>query len=172
MLIVNDVNPCELKRFIEGLTPNELTYYDIQNDKISETKLFIQGALDDDKLVGIGGVAVWYRCLPHLFFMIKEPYQGKGLGGIFARGNIEYANKHNLPFLFGSAKIKNVKSIKIVIGQGYREVYSDGENFYSILIFDKKYSFVKNALQIILPIYHTPIGKLVRLLKKIKRLRL
>ena len=172
MLQIHEVTKSEIINYLLTLTSKELEYYDIQNDKISETFIFARGAWDGEKLVGIGGLAVWYRCLVHLYFMVKQPYQGQGLGRQFAALNVEYARENNVPFLFGSAKLANVKSIKIVVNHGYEKVYDDGENYYSILLLNKKYAFVKFLLKIALPIYSTRIGKWIRLLKKIKRLGL
>ncbi len=163
---IDKVNKDQLHKFLKDLTDNELRYYDIQNDRIPETMFYINGAWDGDKLVGIGGLAVWYKTLPHLFFMIKEEYQGQGLGRKFSELNIEYAKTHNISFLFGSAKLKNTPSIKIVVNLGYKKVYSNGVDFFSILIIDKKAIWVKYFLRIIIPLYCTKLGDVARFLRK------
>jgi RimJ/RimL family protein N-acetyltransferase len=156
----------EIENYLLTLTSKELEYYDIQNDRIPETFIFAMGAWDSNKLVGIGGLAMWYGVLPHAFYMIKEAYQGNRLGSKFADLNVEFAKDNKLPFITGSAKVANTRSISIVKSHGYKKVWSDGENYFSILLLNRKYWPVKLFLRVMLPLYNSPLGNAVKVFRR------
>lgn len=161
----------QIDKFISSLNAEELKYYDIQNDRILDTVIYVKGAYRDGELAGIGGIATWYRLFPHCFYMIKQSHQSQGIGSEFADACISYA-KGRLPFIVGSSKIENGRSIKIVKNRGYEKVWETHEDFYSILLLNIRYRWVKRFLQIAVPLYHSPLGYLIKPLKKIRRLRL
>lgn len=172
LLRLDNVNHKDLSAFLQSLTKKEMRYYNIYEDKIIETNFFMKGFYDDDRLVAVGGLAKWYRLFPHAFYMIKEEYQGRGIGTKFSELNLQYAIKKDMPFIFGSAKLDNIRSIKIITKLGYKKVWADNENYYSILLLKPNWAFVKVFLKIVLPIYSTPLGNWIKVLKKNKRLGL
>ena len=159
MLYMGKVSPKDIEIFIQSLTTKETEYYDIQNDHIPETFIYANGAWDDDKLVGIGGLAKWYKIFPHPFYMIKESHQGNRLGSRFADLNVAYAKEKGIPFLLGTVKNGNFRSMKIITNRGHEKICIVNGEYYNILVLDKKWGWIKIILRFLLPFYS--VGKYI-----------
>jgi GNAT superfamily N-acetyltransferase len=160
----------ELKEFLNSLTVEELGQYNILNDDILHNYIYLEKVHKDNKLIAIGGIAKWYRLFPHLFFMVKTEYQSKGIGSQLGDKALEYANIHRLPFMVGAAKYSSPRSLKIIHKLGYRRVWDDGIIYYSVLLLNKRWSFIRILLKAFVPLYCSPLGKPIKYLKEIGRL--
>ena len=70
-MLIHNISPDEVKKFIATLTTVETKYYDIKKEKHLEYALLVNGYEDNGELVGIGGIDKYYNLIPHTFYMIK-----------------------------------------------------------------------------------------------------
>lgn len=152
----------EITAFLNNLTEQELSDYDILQDNILKNAVCIQKIYRDNKLVAIGGVANWYHMFPHTFYMVKTDYQSQGIGREIGKQTVDYAKDHKLPFMMAIVKMSNIRSFKIFKQLGYMRLYNDRKLYYSILLLDKRWDWFAQLLKLLLPIYNSPIGKIVK----------
>jgi RimJ/RimL family protein N-acetyltransferase len=133
---LSEIEKIELNSFFESLTESELKYYKIKDDKVLDSLEYIQYYRNGNNIYGIGGIAKWYKVIPHTFYMLKENYQGRGIGKILALMNIEYAKKH-LTYLTTIVDKENIKAVKIADKTGFKLVGQDNSKYYYIKSFKK-----------------------------------
>lgn len=160
----------ELKEFLNNLTIEELGQYNILNDDIAHNYVYLEKVYRNNELIAIGGIAKWYRLFPHLFFMVKTEYQSQGIGSKLSNQALEYAYEHKIPFMVGAAKYSSPRSLKIIHKLGYRRIWDNGTIYYSVLLLNKRWCFIKILLKAFVPIYCSPLGKPIKYLKEIGRL--
>jgi RimJ/RimL family protein N-acetyltransferase len=119
--------------FIASLSDSEKKFYDIGKDNVLDSLVYVQCYKDNSQIVGIGGIAKWRKCIPHTFYMIKEQYQGKGIGTEFAVNNVSYARRH-FKYIATIVDKPSVKAVKIAKRQGFKFI---GE-------YDKKCYYIKS----------------------------
>jgi RimJ/RimL family protein N-acetyltransferase len=117
-MLKNNITRWELSSFIRRLTEQETKYYDIRKENL-KTFVYVNGYVANDRLVGVGGIAKYYYLIPHTFYMIKQEYQGCGIGSIFSLENMKYAEK-KYSFLVTIIEEGNVRAMKIAEHRGFK----------------------------------------------------
>lgn len=128
-MLIHNVTQKELLEFIAGLTEIETKYYDIRKENL-KTFVLINGFKDGGKLVGVGGIGIYYCLIPHTYYMIKREYQGQGFGSILSQKNMEYARR-KYPFLISTIEAGNTRARKIAEHRGFMLAISrDTHSYY------------------------------------------
>ena len=117
-MLVNNVTRQELEGFIFRLNEQETKFYDIKKENL-DTFVYINGYKANGHLVGIGGIGKYFHLIPHTFYMIKQEYQGCGIGSTLSFENMEYARK-KYPFLVTIIEAGNVRAMKIAEHRGFK----------------------------------------------------
>lgn len=137
----------ELKDFINLLTDKETKFYNIYKDKVLNSLIYVKGLKYDGKLIGIGGIAKWYCILPHVFYMIKDEYQGQGLGRILVESNIKYA-EGNFKILLNVVDKANIRAVKLSVNHGFKVAGFDKLKIYCYYPLGKLDWFAKLAIKV------------------------
>ena len=122
----------EVEEFFQTLTPSELKYYNILDDNILDTMLYMRGIYDEKRLVGIGGISKWHGIFPHTFYMVKSDYQGQRHGDWLAKENVGFA-KRRLHILLTVVDKENIKAVKLALRNGFKVVGEDNNKYYCYL---------------------------------------
>jgi RimJ/RimL family protein N-acetyltransferase len=152
----------EITEFLNNLTEQELSDYNILQDNILHNAVYMQKIYRDNKLVAIGGIANKWHMFPYSFHMVKTDYQSQGIGRDIGKNTVDYARDHKLPFVMTTVKMSNIRSFKIIQRLGCIHLYNDKNIYYSLILLDKRWIWFVRLLKIILPIYNSPIGRLVK----------
>ena len=159
---LEDVTKDEIAKFIDGLTANETKYYDIVDDNIINSVMMIKCLRNTDgTLIGIGGVAKWYKMFPHTFYMIKEEWQGQGIGNIFANNNIKFA-KNRLWGIFTIVDAGNIKAVKIADRHGIKLISRIDKRYYGYRSFSVIGDIVKLFFPVMIRIYESKLGRFIK----------
>ena len=133
MTTFEDVTVREILKFGNSITQTELRYYDdFKVDFLLAHGVYIQGIRVDDTLVGIGGIYKTHG-IHSTFYMVKKEFQGRGIGNIITKNNIDYAKGHRIPFLFYICSSDNLPVIKSVKKYGDKEVLNYKGKRYSYM---------------------------------------
>lgn len=119
-MLINNVTRRELSEFILRLTEQETKFYDIKKENL-KSFVYVNGYKANHQLVGVGGIGKYFHLIPHTFYMIKQEYQGCGLGSMFAVENMKYAEK-KYPFLITIIESGNIRAMKIAERWGFKLV--------------------------------------------------
>jgi RimJ/RimL family protein N-acetyltransferase len=129
-MIIHDVDYQKIVEFIGNLSSEETQYYDIIKERESLKKAdLVNGFMVNNKLVGIGGINRYFGIIPHTFYMIKSAYQEIGIGSMFSKENMEYAQKH-FPFIITIIEDGNFKAQKIAEHRGFKFAIKRDTHYY------------------------------------------
>lgn len=134
-MLIHNISPDEVKKFIATLTTVETKYYDIKKEKHLEYALLVNGYEDNGELVGVGGIDKYYNLIPHTFYMIKYKYQGMGIGTMMAKENMQFAAKR-FPFIITIIEDGNIKARNIAERQGFKFAIRRGTHIYYLKHFN------------------------------------
>lgn len=156
-LCLDNVTQDEIRQLSNEITDSERKYYkDFDAENILKKSVYIKGVRVNDKLAGISGITLTHG-MYSTFHMIKQEYQGKGLGKILAINNIEYSRQHRIPLLIFIIDEDNIASIKNGVTSGDKEIFRYRRKRYSYVALNTKGKIIGWML---------PVMKLYFMLKK------
>lgn len=147
-MFLEDVTIKELLDFGSSVTREMLRYYDdFQVDFILEHCIYIKGIRVNGELAGIGGIYKTHG-IHSTFYMVKKEFQGRGIGNIITKNNLDYAKGNNISLLFYICSNDNVPIIKSVKKYGDREVFNYKGKRYSYV----PITFTGKIIGLVLPL--------------------
>jgi len=154
----------EAELFIEELTPKETKSFNIKSELTIRTSVFIKGVRNGNGngLIAIGGIAKHYNLFCYPYYIVKEGYQGNGIGSALANSNFEFAEKEGILLFVTSVDRQNTFSVHILKKQGYKVIASYKESDYTYVPFGKRGEVVAKLLPIIIRVYLSPFGNIFR----------
>jgi len=127
---------------------------------------FVAGTRSQGELAGLTGIRTQYGFIPSLFIVVKEKYQGLGLGHKLLETNISYARKkYNFLSLDTWQRPEYDAALHIYKKHGFRPVYKKGSHIWMCIPFNKKGNMVRNFLPLIytvLPVISALYSKIIR----------
>lgn len=133
--------------FLNNLTVEKRTFtYDI--DVILNSVIFEKKFIDN-KLVGLAGI---YRkkLIPIFFIVVKEGYQGKGIGRELMDNLYQTLVYRNYNYVVLSVFTFNPRAIEIYKKQGYEVVGINNKKVYMVLSLTKLGVIIKYLFKILL----------------------
>ena len=128
-MLINNVTRRELSEFILRLTEQETKFYDIKKENL-KSFVYVNGYKASGHLVGVGGIGKYFHLIPHTFYMIKQEYQGCGIGSLFSLENMKYAEK-KYPCLVTIIEAGNLRAMKIAERRGFKlAIRRDTHSYY------------------------------------------
>ena len=152
----------EAESFIAELTPKETKSFNIESELTIRTSVFIKGIRNGSGLSAIGGIAKHYNLFYYPYYIVREEYQGKGIGSELANSNFEFAEKKGILLFVTSVDRQNTFSVYILKKQGYKVITSYKESDYTYVPFSKRGEVIAKLLPIIIRIYLSPFGNILR----------
>jgi len=152
----------EAESFIAELTPKETKSFNIKSELTIRTSVFIKGVRNGNGLSAIGGIAKHYNLFYYPYYIVREEYQGKGIGSELANSNFEFAEKKGILLFVTSVDRQNTFSVYILNKQGYKVITSYKESDYTYVPFGKRGEVIAKLLPIIIRVYLSPFGNIFR----------
>lgn len=145
---LQDVELAEISAFYNSLG-NEKDLVMISLNSIM-TSDFIAGIRSQDELAGLTGVRRQYGLIPSLFIVVKEKYQGAGIGDKLLKKNISHARKkYDFLTLATWDRKEYQAAIHLYNKCGFRTFYKKEGQIRMCICFNRKGEFVRRLLPLI-----------------------
>jgi GNAT superfamily N-acetyltransferase len=160
---LQDVKRREISPFFDSLgREKELVMMTAESVMASD---FVAGIRSNRELAGLTGIRMQFRLIPSLFIVVKDKYQGMGLGNKLLEKNIAYArSKYNFLTLDTWAKPEYGAALHLYKKHGFKLSHKKALHQWFCISFNKKGDIFRRFLPLmytILPVVSHVYSRLI-----------